>query len=91
MTEFKARDGKIVSDGQKTTLTLCRGSAEKGDYSEQEVKGVVRSFEQVERVYDEEGIAVGKTTEMHWEISTGDPMYPAIGFLPENVLTRSGK
>jgi hypothetical protein len=87
---FKARDGKAVTDGQKTTLTLVKGSEETHDYSEREVKGTVRAFEHVERVYDEEGIAIGKTSETKWEITTGDPVYPAVGFLPENVLTRTG-
>jgi hypothetical protein len=38
--------------------------------------GVVRSFT------DEDG-------QTRWEISTEDPQHPAIGFLPQNVLTVS--
>ena len=98
---FETKDGKTVRDGQKTTLTL-----RKGDYAEVheeaglgvagepvkiEATGTVRAFEHIERVYDEEGIAVGETSETRWEISTDDPQHPAIGFLPENALTRSGK
>jgi hypothetical protein len=39
--------------------------------------GVVRAFK------DENG-------ETRWEISTDDPQHPAIGFLPQNVLTKTG-
>jgi hypothetical protein len=80
----KTQDGSVITDGEKVTLTLRHGETERV------VKGVVRAFEHVERVYDDEGIAVGKTSEIKWEVLTGDPQYPAIGFLPENVLTRSG-
>ena len=81
---FKAQDGQIVSDGDVVTLTLRKGD------SEIEQTGTVRRFDHVERVYDEEGIAIGKTSEERWEISTDDPQHPAVGFLLENVLTRSG-
>ena len=40
-----------------------------------EVKGKVRAFE--------------SDGETRWEILTNDPLRPAIGFLPENVLTYS--
>lgn len=98
-TTFEARDGAIVSDGAALSLTLRhgeydeeherRGVGKAGDPVEVAVRGVVRRFEQVERVYDEEGIAVGKRVEVHWEVVTGDPRCPAVGFLPENVLTAS--
>jgi len=81
---IKAKDGSEITDGDKTTLTLLHGTTERV------VGGTVRAFEHVERVYDEEGIAVGKTSETKWEVLTGDPQYPAVGFLPESVLTRSG-
>ena len=68
---MKTRDGKTVTDGQKTTLTLQHGTHER------EVKGTVRSFEQ--------------DGETRWEIVTDDDQWPAVGFLPENVLTRTGK
>jgi hypothetical protein len=82
---FKTQDGQTVSDGDKARLVLMY------DYEAVEAVGTVRRFEQVERVYDEEGIAVGKTSTKHWEIVTGDAHHPAIGFLPENVKTRLGK
>lgn len=40
------------------------------------VSGIIRAFEQ--------------DGETRWEISTGDEQWPAVGFLPENALTRSG-
>jgi hypothetical protein len=43
--------------------------------AERVVTGTVRAFEQ-------EG-------EIRWEISTGDPQHPAIGFLPEAVVRRT--
>jgi len=64
------------------------GYGKSGESVERIVKGTIRAFEHVERVYDDEGIAVGKTSETKWEILTGDPHYPAVGFLPENVLTK---
>lgn len=79
---FKTQDGKTVRDGDVVTLSLRKGT------SEIEQTGKVRRFDHVERVYDEEGIAVGKTSEERWEISTDDPQHPAVGFLPENVLTK---
>lgn len=54
-----------------------------------EVTGTLRRFEQVERVYDDEGIAVGKTSEERWEIVTDDPHYPAVGVRLEDILARS--
>ena len=83
-TSFKARDGSVIKDGETATLKLAY------DYEEVVATGVVRAFEHVERVYDDEGIAVGKTSEVRWEISTDDPQHPAIGFLPSNVLTKTG-
>ena len=82
-------DGKLITDGAYAELTLSKGFGV--GYSERVVKGIVRAFEHVERVYDDEGIAIGKVSEIRWEISTDDPQHPAIGFLPENALTRSGK
>lgn len=80
----QAQDGAIITDGEAAELVLLHGETER------RVSGIVHVFEQHERVYDEEHIAVGKTSEFHWEILTGDPQYPAIGFLPENVLTLIG-
>lgn len=42
-----------------------------------EVSGKLRAFE------DEDGV-------VRWEVATGDPTYPAVGFLPDNALTLSG-
>ena len=81
-TSFKAGDGAKISDGDKGTFSLRKGELTI------EVKGTIRRFDHVERVYDEEHIAVGKTTEERWEIVTGDPAYPAVGILPENVLAK---
>ncbi len=94
---FKTQDGDKVSDGEEATLVLVYDGgidptgirAER--YAYVEAAGTVRQFEQVERVYDEEGIAVGKTSEKHWELVTDDAKHPAIGFLPENVKTKIGK
>jgi hypothetical protein len=88
MADFETKDGKTVSSGKTYTLTLCKGVDQyvvqpdgtvlsHGDYSERKVRGLVQ-------VFDQDG-------ETHWEIKTGVPQYPAIGFLPENVLTHSGK
>jgi len=97
-TSFKAKDGSTVSDGDQVTLLLRYG-----DYTEDheraghgtagepvgvKVSGTVREFDHVERVYDEEHIAIGKSSEKRWEIVTDDPQHPAVGFLPENVLAR---
>ncbi len=81
---FKTKDGTVVKDGDKGTFSLAKGT------STIEVEGTIRHFNHIERVYDEEGIAVGKTSEERWEITTGDPQYPAVGVLPENVLGRLG-
>jgi len=80
---FKTQEGKSVADGSAVTLDLAYS------YETVSVTGTVRAFDHVERVYDEEGIAVGKTSEQRWEILTGDPAYPAVGFLPENVIRAS--
>lgn len=72
--------------GQFYTLKLKKGAEETFDYSERVISGKVQSFEHVERIYDEEHIAVGKTSETRWEILTNDPTYSAIGFLPESVI-----
>ena len=91
MASFKTQDKKSVSDGDEVTLVLLYDGGEHPDrerYGEITATGVVRNFEQVERRYDEEGIAVGKTSTKHWELVTGDANYPAIGFLPENVKTK---
>jgi hypothetical protein len=74
----KTRDGKLITDGAYAELTLLHGERseiEHGAY-ERTLKGIVRAF-------DQDG-------ETRWEISTDDPQHPAIGFLPESVLTRSG-
>jgi hypothetical protein len=82
---FKTRDGTKVADGDEVTLVLMY------DYEEVEATGTVRQFEHVERKYDAEGIAVGKTSENRWELVTDDAHHPAIGFVPENVKTKIGK
>jgi hypothetical protein len=87
MDNFTAADGSIVTDGDKLTLTLAKGSEATADYSTREVKGKVRAYEHVDRVLDEEGYAVDKVVTIVWEISTGDPSHPAVGFRPENVLS----
>ena len=79
---------KLV-DGQKVEITVYKGSKNtqpNSDYSERTLTGTLRKFEQADRVYDEEGIAIGKETSEHWEILTGDPTYPAVGIVPEQVL-----
>lgn len=91
--EITAQSGQVIADGDQVTVVLARGKKTpddtrnpNGDYSERTVVGTVRAFDHVERVYDEEHIAVGKTSEVKWEILTGDQSYPAIGFTPESVL-----
>ena len=79
--KFTTIDGKSVTDGATVRLTVLKGE------NELTYKGTVRAFDHVERVYDDEGIAIGKTSEERWEISTTDPMHPAIGLVPENVKT----
>jgi hypothetical protein len=101
MADFTTPDGKIVSSGKTYTLTLFKGVdkpftrpdgtvQEHGDYSERKVKGLVAAYEHVDRVFDDEGYAVDKIITVVWEISQDDQEHPAIGFLPENVLTRTG-
>ncbi len=85
MASFKTQDGTAIKDGDSVEIVLMYG------LSEVNQKGIVRQFDHVERVYDDEGIAVGKTSEPRWEISTDDPQHPAIGFLPENVKTKIGE
>lgn len=97
---FQTRDGQPVEDGETATFSLRYGdyTVENAELAEAligdpvvvKLTGTVRAFDQVERVYDEEGIAIGKTSERRWEILTGDPQHPAVGFLPENVLTKTG-
>jgi len=87
MPNFTAADGAIVVDGDKLILTLAKGSEATNDYSTREVKGKVRAYEHVDRVLDDDGYAVDKVVTVVWEIGTGDPRYPAIGFRPENVLS----
>lgn len=64
----QSQDGKVIRDGESTTLILQHGA------SERIVTGTIRAFEQD-----------GHT---RWEVVTGDPQHPAIGFLPEHVVTR---
>lgn len=70
----------IITDGDLVTLTLAHGA------SKRVVSGTIRGFDQVTRILDDEGYAVDRITDPRWEIVTGDPWYPAIGFLPEHVL-----
>lgn len=93
---FKARDGKTIKNGDEGTFQLAKGVYARvheqqgmglvGEPVIVEVTGTIRHFDQIDRVYDEEHIAVGKRTEEHWEIVTDDPNYPAVGVRPENVL-----
>jgi len=97
---FKAHDGSKISDGDQVTLLLRYGDytedherahpeyAKAGEPVGVKVSGIVREFDHVERVYDEEHIAIGKSSEKRWEIVTDDLQHPAVGFLPENVLAR---
>ncbi len=84
-TSFKAKDGKTIRDGDTVTLVLRKGELEIRQ------RGTVRAFDHVEPVYKDDPdvgrIVVGKTSDQKWEISTDDPQHPAIGFLPENVLS----
>jgi len=93
---LKTKDGKPFADGDSGTFTLQHGVYEDvhegrpdhgkaGEPVLRTVKGTIHHFDQVERVYDSEGIAVGKRTEEHWEIVTDDG---AVGFLPEHLLSR---
>lgn len=79
-----------VQDGDQVELIL-RPGAYPHDYFDKElagkpfertVKGTVRRFERVDRVLDNEGYAVDKIVTERWEVVTGDPAYPAIGFDP---------
>lgn len=85
MASFKTQAGKIVKDGDTVTLTLRKGSLEITQH------GTVRAFDHIEPVYEDDPdlgrIVTGKTKEPKWEISTDDPQHPAVGFLPENVLS----
>ncbi len=58
---FKTQDGRTVNDGDTTTLTLVYDGGEHSQrerYAYIEMTGTVRQFEQFERVYDDEGIAI---------------------------------
>jgi hypothetical protein len=84
MSTFETQDGKTIKDGQKVSLRVGKGDptvrettlggAPTHDYSESVITGTVRSFEQ--------------DGETRWEVVTDDAQYPAIGFLPKNVLTK---
>ena len=96
MANIKLADGKTITDGDEVTLVLWSAEhrnavTQQPETIEKIVHGTVHSFEQVERVYDDAGIATSTTTETRWELLTGDPAYPAIGFLPENVKTKTEK
>jgi len=82
---FKTQDGKTITDGSTVTLILRKGA------SEITQRGTVRAFDHIEPVYEDDPdlgrIVTGKTKEPKWEISTDDPQHPAVGFLPENVLS----
>lgn len=94
---FNTAGGKLES-GKRYKLTLSKGSreprverlhlpeGEQGDYSEATLTGTVRVFDHVERVYDEEGIATGKKSEVRYELVTDNGQWSAVGFLPENVV-----
>ncbi len=82
---FKTRDKKLVTDGDLVNLVLQHGSTEKDP-----IKGRVRSFRpNTEQIAELEAkLAVLKSDNgIRWEIMTGDPTYPAVGFVPENALT----
>ena len=82
------QDGKALTDGMTVSgLQLQHGSIVRT------VSGTVRAF----HVNDAQIIATQALLDsliagniVAWEVSTTDPNYPAIGFLPENALTRSG-
>lgn len=73
--------------GKHVEIVVSQGSEETQDYSERTLAGTLNNFEQIDRVYDEEGIAVGKNVTKHWELLTVNPTYPAVGIVPENVIS----
>jgi hypothetical protein len=82
MASFKAADGKTVTEG-KAALVLRHGDTER------KVKGTVRAFEpHTEQIADLEAKleALRADNVTRWEIATADA---TIGFLPENVLSRT--
>jgi len=85
MASITDSNGRVVNDGDKVELVLRDGlvgwNAGQPIIGPRSVAGVVRSFEQVDRIYDEEGIAVGKTKNVFWEVVTGDAQYPAVGIV----------
>lgn len=63
MAKIKTAAGDL-DDGKYYDLTLKHGA------STRLVKNAkVHAFEQVERVYDDEGVAVGKVSEIHYEVA----------------------
>jgi hypothetical protein len=100
MAKIKLGDGKTIKDGDEVTLVLWSAehrNAETGEPEtiEKTAHGVVHSIDVVEPVYEDDPdfgrIITGKNSVTHWELLTGNPDYPAIGFLPENVKTKTGK
>ena len=91
-TSFTTSNDVTVNDGDEITLVLLYRGGE-DQVAEVEVTGTVHRFDHVEPVYADDPdfgrIISGKTSEERWELLTDDPQYPAIGFLPENVLVRS--
>lgn len=80
-----------IKDGMLVTLILRPGRRQVGpnlyaDF-ERTVTGTVRKFETVDKIYAKlpdgsRGEQIDSVTSEHWEIETGDPQHPAIGFDP---------
>lgn len=81
---LKAKDGRTVSDGGKVKLTLQHGDAERV------VRGTVHAFEPNTAQIAElkaQLKALQADNRTRWEVETDDPAQPAVGFLPEHVLS----
>ena len=81
----------MVQDGDTITLVLRPGRRETApgvfDEFERTVRGRVRRFWTEERWDPLTGEQV-EFAEERWEVETGDPQYPAIGFNPETAEIR---
>lgn len=71
MRSCTAHDGSSIVEGTVVELEQVRGQG--AGAGVRAITGTVRAF--------------GQDGETRWELLTGDPQWPAIGFDPEFVLT----
>lgn len=71
-------------NGMRARLTLKHGDIERV------VEGEIRSFtpeDDAIAILEAQLAALKKANETRWEVVTGDERHPAVGFLPEHVVS----